>query len=284
MKQQFFGVSGLTATSANHICNLAKEAYEKLEAKLNSTSFVKETITIIGSISETEVKLSQAGLLSQAPDILKEICEYKSLIAWFREAIKEKDNLFKENRNYHSQEYWDTHLNKPQREDYLTEEDIINSWTVKEQEEYLSLETLCAVVGKYIHPNGPLSNAKKELSRRINNPVTTENSGRDTIIRKYYADASEEEVNSLFFTLQRKHREVQARLNGIKHKIEISLREDQQAKDESYIQALSDWNKKLSELEVTDKLTRDAKHKEIESLKIVVPNNLKDIYDKLTSL
>lgn len=284
MKNQFFGVNGLTATSANHIANLAKEAYEKLEAKLNSTSFIKETITIIGSVSETEVKLSQAGLLTLAPNILKEICEYKSLIAWFREAIKEKDRLFKENKNYRSQEYWDHYNNRPEREEYLTEEDIINSWTVKEQEEYLSYETICAVVGKYIHPSGPLSNAKKELSRRINNPVTTECSGRDTIIRRYYADATEEEVNHLFFALQKNHREAQAKLNGIKHKIEISLREDQQAKDEAYIKSLSDWNKKLSELEVADKLTRDDKHKEIESLKIVIPNNLKDIYDKLTSM
>lgn len=284
MKAQYFGVNGLTSTSSNHIANLAKEAYEKLESKLNSTSFTKETITIIGSVSETEVKLSQTKLLSQAPNILKEICEYKSLIAWFREAIKEKDNLFKENKNYHSQEYWDHYNNRPERERYLTEEDIINSWTVKEQEEYLSLETLCAVVGKYIHPNGPLSNAKKELSYRINNPVTTECSGRDTIIRRYYADASEEDVNHLFFSLQKNHRDAQARLNGIKHKIEISLREDQQTKDEAYIQSLSDWNKKLSELEVADKLARDAKHKEIESLKIVIPNNLKETYEKLTSL
>lgn len=284
MKKQYFGESGLTSTSSNHMCNLAKEAYEKLEAKLNSTSFIKETIQIIGSVAETEVKLSQVGLLSLAPSVLKEICEYKALIAWFREAIKEKDRLFKENRNYHSQEYQDTYNNRPQREEYLTEEDIINSWTVKEQEEYLHYETICAVVGKYIHPNGPLSNAKKELSHRINNPVTTECSGRDTIIRKYYAEATEASVDNLFFSLQKKHREVQAKLNGIKHKIEITLREDQQAKDEAYIQALSAWNKRLSELEVADKLTRDAKYKEIESLKIVIPNDLKDTYNKLTSL
>ena len=284
MKRQFFGDKGLTATSANHIANLAKEAYEKLEAKLNTTSFIKETIQIIGSTAETAVKLSQAGLITLAPNVLKEICEYKSLIAWLREAIKEKENLFKANKLWVSDEYTEHMKNRPQCEDYLTEQDVIESWTVAEQEEYLSLETICAVVGKYIHPNGPLSKAKTELSNRINRPVSTECSGRDTIIRKYYPEATEEEVNALFFSLQRKHREAQARLNGIKHKIDMTIREDIQKKDEAYKKALQEFNNKANELLVADKLTREEKHKEIEALKIVIPNDLKSIYGELTSM
>ena len=284
MKQQFFGDKGLTSTSANHIANLAKEAYERLEAKLNTTSFIRETITVIGSTAETNVKLSQAGLITSVPDILKEVCEYKSLIAWLREAIKEKDRLFKENKTWVSEEYTEHTKNRPQCEDYLTEQDVIDSWTVKEQEEYLSLETACAVVGKYIHPNGALSIAKKELSKRINNPVTTECSGRDTIIRRYYPECTEEEVNNLFFSLQKNHREYQARLNGIKHKIDMTIREDIQKKDEAYKKALQEFNNKADELLVADKLTREEKHKEIEALKIVIPNNLKSVYDRLTSM
>lgn len=284
MKQQFFGDKGLTATSANYIANLAKEAYEKLEAKLNTTSFIRETITVIGSTAETNVKLSQAGLITLAPNILKEICEYKSLIAWLREAIKEKENLFKANKLWVSDEYTEHMKNRPQCEDYLTEQDVIESWTVAEQEDYLSLETICAVVGKYIHPNGPLSKAKTELSNRINKPVTTECSGRDTIIRRYYPECTEEEVNNLFFSLQKNHREYQARLNGIKHKIDMTIREDIQKKDEAYKKALQEFNNKANELLVADKLTREEKHKEIEALKIVIPNDLKSIYDKLTSM
>jgi hypothetical protein len=284
MKRQFFGEKGITSTSANHIANLAKEAYEKLETKLNTTSFIKETIQIIGSTAETTVKLSQAGLITLAPNVLKEICEYKSLIAWLREAIKEKENLFKANKLWVSDEYTEHMKNRPQCEDYLTEQDVVESWTVAEQEDYLSLETICAVVGKYIHPNGPLSKAKTELSNRINRPVSTECSGRDTIIRKYYPEATEEEVNCLFFNLQRKHRECQARLNGIKHKIDMTIREDMQKKDEAFKLALEEYNKKTSELLVADKLTREEKHKEIEALKIIIPNDLKVVYDKLTSM
>lgn len=284
MKQQFFGTNGLSSTSANHIANLAKEAYERLECKLNNTSFIRETITVIGSTAETNVKLPQVELLTSAPDILKEIYEYKSLIAWLREAIKEKERLFKENKSWVSDEYSEYIQNRPQCEEYLTEQDIIDSWSIKEQEEYLSLETACAVIGKYIHSNGPLSKAKTELSNKINKPVITECSGRDTIIRRYYPACTEEEANGLFFNLQRKHREYQAKLNGIKHKIDMSLREDALKKDEAFKKANQEFNNKVGELIIADKLTREKKHKEIEALKIVIPNNLKDIYNKLTSM
>ena len=284
MKTQYFGEVGLTSTSANYICNLAKESYEKLESKLNATSFLEEYITIIGARAETRVSLASKELLNTAPVMLKEIYNLKSLIAWLREAIKEKENLFKANKLFESEEYTILMANRPVRKDYLTEQDVIESWTVKEQEEYLSLETRCAVIGKYIHPNGPLSRAKKDLSFRISHPIVTECSGRDTIVRRYQAVTTEEEVDALFFSLQNKHRELQAQLNGIKHKIEVTLREDMQKKDEEYKLELEAYHAKLAELRESDKLTRIAKDKEIEALKIIIPNDLKATYDSLAKL
>lgn len=284
MKTQYFGEVGLTSTSANYICNLAKESYEKLESKLNATSFLEEYITIIGARAETRISLASKELLNTAPNMLKEIYNLKSLIAWLREAIKEKENLFKANKLFESEEYTTLMANRPVKKAYLTEQDIIESWTVKEQEEYLSLETKCAVIGKYIHPNGPLSRAKKDLSFRISHPIVTECSGRDTIVRRYQAVTTEDEVDALFFSLQNKHRELQAQLNGIKHKIEVALREDMQKKDEEYKLELEAYHAKLAELREADKLTRIAKDKEIEALKIIIPNDLKATYDSLAKL
>ena len=284
MKTQYFGEVGLTSTSANYICNLAKESYEKLESKLNATSFLEEYITIIGAKAETRISLASKELLNTAPNMLKEIYNLKSLIAWLREAIKEKENLFKANRIFESEEYTNLMANRPVRKTYLTEQDVIESWTVKEQEEYLSLETKCAVIGKYIHPNGPLSRAKKDLSFRLSNPIVTECSGRDTIVRRYQAITTEEEVDALFFSLQNKHRELQAQLNGIKHKIEVTLREDMQKKDEEYKLEFEAYNARLAELREVDKLTRIARDKEIEALKIIIPNDLKATYDSLAKL
>ena len=45
----FFGLEGLTMTSANHIANLAKEFTKVNERALNSVSFIETQLTIIGS-------------------------------------------------------------------------------------------------------------------------------------------------------------------------------------------------------------------------------------------
>ena len=64
----------------------------------------------------------------------------------------------------------------------------------------------------------------------------------------------------------------------------MTIRKDIQKKDEAYKNALQEYNNKTNELLVADKLTREEKHKEIEALKIVIPNDLKSVYDKLTSM
>ena len=56
------------------------------------------------------------------------------------------------------------------------------------------------------------------------------------------------------------------------------------SKDEKFKQLLEAYNAKLSELREEDKLTRIAKDKEIEALKIVIPNNLKETYNYLRKL
>ena len=52
----FFGAEGLTTTSANHIANLAKEAYQSLESKLNTAVFYTTEIGILGSSASNTLK------------------------------------------------------------------------------------------------------------------------------------------------------------------------------------------------------------------------------------
>ena len=44
----FLGTEGRTATSANHLCNLAKEHYQHLEKMLTNQSLVTKTVSIVG--------------------------------------------------------------------------------------------------------------------------------------------------------------------------------------------------------------------------------------------
>lgn len=282
--KNFFGPQGLTSSSADHLCNIAKNLYESLETKLESTNFLEEYITIIGAQAETKVALASKEILTTAPDILKKIAELKSFIAWFREAIKEKERLTQENEFYCSQERLDHMKTCPSREKSITREQIIESWTIKEQEEYLSLQTRAAVIGKYIHKNSPLAKAKTELSKRINKPIVTECSGRDTIVRRYQPVATENEVDRLMIQLQNEHRSLEARINGIEHKIDTEIREDKLKKDEAYAKASMAYNHKLQQLTEADSIAKLTKDKEIENLKIVIPNDLKEIYEFLNSL
>lgn len=282
--KNFFGPQGLTASSADHLCNVAKNLYESLELKLESTNFLEEYITIIGSQAETKVTLADREILTTAPSILTEIAKLKSFIAWFREAIAEKDRLAKENEYYVSQEKLDHMAISITREKYLTRDDIIESWSIKEQEEYLTLQTKAAVIGKYIHKGAPLAKAKTELSKKINKPIETECSGRDTIVRRFVPVATEKEVNKLYAQLQNEHRSIEARLNGINHKIDVALREDKLKKDEAFANAKAAYNHRLQELNEADSIAKLTKQKEIEDLKIVIPNDLRETYEYLSSL
>lgn len=278
-RKAFFGPEGLTMTSANHVANVAKEYYESAEAKLRATSFVEESIQIIGSIDPTLCKKGTPNIIEDAVGLLTEVAEAKSLIAFIREAIKEKDRLLREAKMYVSEEY--ANCLAPERKPYLTREDIIASWTTGEQEKYLSLETLAAVIGNFIHPDKPLSLARTRLHRAMQESISAELKGRDTIVRTLSACRSEEEVEKLFFDLQKWHRSVEAELNGLKHKIDVALRENEMQVDNEFNQAYQEFSAKQQKLwnEVVNH--RRAEQKRIEDLKIVIPNRLKPVYDRI---
>jgi hypothetical protein len=284
MKKSFFSDQGLTSRSADHICNLAKASYEDLEIKLKSTTFVEEYLSIIGHKEETIVSYATRDILTEAPEMIKQIYKLKSLVGWLREAMKEKTRLYEENKNFVSEETRLFTINRPQKEAYLTREELVEQWDVKQQEDYIACKTLCSVIGNYIHPDKPLDKAMKELSKRINKPITTEISGRDTIIRRFQVATTEEEVKELFFSLQKWHREVQARLNGMEHKLDVQVREDIRAKDEAYKAALNTYHATLEELLEKDSLERLKREEEIEKLKIVIPHDLYETYEYLNNL
>ena len=66
------------------------------------------------------------------------------------------------------------HPKLPKREDYqfVGLDDILATLSVKEREEYYALETKCAVIGKFMYPDGSYSKARKELQQKIVLPVT----------------------------------------------------------------------------------------------------------------
>lgn len=284
-KRAFFGENGLTQTSANYICNKAKEFYQDVETKMANIKFYNTELSIIGGErSKTISKGSTVGSLNVIPEMIKDIYEAKALIAFLREAIKEKAALYTKCQDYVSDELKNHYTKCPQLEAYLTKEDIINSWSIKELEHYINLETECAVLGSIIHPNGSLNRARKDLINKMVNPTDVAASGRDTLIYDYIPLVSIESVDKTFFNLQEKHREKQAELNGILHKIEVTIKNDTLAKDTAYHNAKKAYDDEYLQLLRASNLKKQELCKEVDALKIVIPNNLKDIYNKISNL
>lgn len=93
----FLGESGLTSSSANHLANVAKEAYLEIEKSLKDFVLYTKSVSLISSQDEKMVREGvNENYLAGFEAKLDEVAQYKSLIAWLREGIKAKENLYNE--------------------------------------------------------------------------------------------------------------------------------------------------------------------------------------------
>lgn len=281
----FFGENGLTSTSANFIANKAKELYDMPQRILGNIKFTDYSICVPGTGQQAyEVKEGMTlDQLDKSINAIDSIGELKALISWLREAIKARENMLAEiqkvswafivaNLGYDAPE-------QPRRIQPMTQDEALATLSIKERCRYYTLEAQCANLGKIIHPDGPLSNALKNVKSKILNPISTRGEGRDLTITKYSASIDPAEVEKRMMVLQEKHRSYQAELNGIKHKLEVMVQEDTAKKQSEFTNAYSEWTKEINRLE---QVAEEARLKELEiarGLKIVIPDALRKAYD-----
>lgn len=294
-KKAFFCPDGLTSTSANHYANLAKEAGRAKANYLANVQFYSEGVSVIGT--EDGGIIRDGSKPDDLPKILRtidEIAQLNSLIAFFREAIKEKERLGNEAANWRDEqaradfdERYKT-CKKPVKGVYLTEDGVKSCWSVGEQEKYLSLEAEAAALGKYIHEDGCISKARVALMDKVMNPKSVNVAGRDTIIYDYIPTVEPDDVDKMFFRLQARHRAVQAELNGMKKRIEDAIAADKLRVDEEYRNALAKWNaeeqaydREQQQIVAAESIERQRLQQEVAALKIVVPNRLKNVFEML---
>ena len=275
----YFGKEGLTSTSANSIANRAKHSYEALESKLNAISFFEEKISLIGT-DEVNSKVAFNYDAETIEKDLQEIALAKGFCAFLREAIKEKDRLFKEINDFVLPEI--KNLKFPEMEPVITEEDVINNMSVSEREHYLTLETLAAVYGKYIHPGQPFAKARQDLMDAIAKPVIVNANGRDTVITKRNPVTTIDFVNKTLNTLLVKHRSFEAELNGIKNSIEEKIHQDEIEKHHKCSVAIEEYKIQMEQLNEKMRKIVDARTEEVTRLKFVIPNKYKELYETLS--
>ena len=284
MENVFFGENGLTSTSANFIANQAKEYVESLKEYLSTTNFLDSTIELIGSDKET---LSKKGFsseeLQRIEKVLNSIVSAYSLIAWLREALKAKENIGKQLREMTIDD-WARENNialpkYPEAPSKLSEEDVISEWSVKDRNRYLTAQTFCSVYGKYIHPNGDFSKARKEFLNKKFNSIEYTECGSNTIIHRYTPTVDESLIESTFKNLQFKWRENQAIVNSYRHKIDTTIEDNYTNNVAEYRNEFNKITEKLDSYRVQFKEYIENKTKEASALKIIIPNDLKTIYE-----
>lgn len=280
-KSIFFGTTGLTSTSANTVANWAKEYV----AKTPSISLVTESIKVIGSDDLTVVSLGDTEINTA---YLKTKAKAYSLIAWLREAIKAREELAASVMRLTVSDYCKMKGIEepitPEQDIPLTEKEYWDAQPLKERNRYYELETELSVLGKFIHPAGDFSDARKYLNECLKNPITVTENGRDTIIRYYKPSIDPAKVEEVFFELQKKHRELQSQLNKMKYECEKAVSESSDASLIKYSKEFEAYRNKREQL--TNELNKykfDQKA-ELMKLKIVIPDSLQDIYQIITNL
>lgn len=279
----------LSSTSANHIANLAKEYIQGVETQLNNVCFFNAEVSLVGSTGTSIIQTGGTSeVLNDLQSLLEGVAQAKSLIAWLREGIKAKENLMKDLQNT-SLEDWceENEMVKPEAPNYghvLTEVEYYASLPIKERNRYYQLETEAAVFGKYIHPNGHLSDAREELKDKLQHPHEVDGKGRDALIYTYTPTVNVAEVDNVFFELQKKHREVQAQLNAMKYSCEQAINESTSKVNSEYMVASQKYQAELKDILGAFKTWKDAKSQEYSKLKIVIPNSLLGIYNTINSL
>lgn len=272
----FFGESGLTTTSANHIANIAKEKYQLLLKQLETITLYNTNIGLIGS--EKQPVSYGVETLSNVKPSLETIAQLKSLIAWLREAIKAKERLFEDVK---SENFGLVAPVRPICENVMTEDEYVATWSIKKRNRYYFLETMCATIGIYIHPNGAFAKAREEYMNILTNRLKVVGQGRDTTIYEYVPSIDSEEVENTFMALQSEYRTYQAELNSLKYEIEEAIRSDNLAKSNKYSSEMQNYEASLENYNAEIKTLRLKENERISNLKIIIPDSLQKIYQEV---
>ena len=285
----FFAEQGLTSTSASHIANMAKEMVQGIESELKGVCFYDTFVALIGTEAKNLVSKGwRNDDLAAVGDKLETIAKANSLIAWLREGIKRKSAMLEE---IGGADIYDWAKNngielpqEPNRRRLLDNDDIVAKMDIKERNRYFSLEAKAAVIGKYIHPDGKFSNARKSLAEKLNAPHMVSGEGRDTLLYDYVPSVDKDVVESTFFILQKKYREIQASINSIKHDIMVAMQNDRAEADAQYSRELAEYSIAYKEKVAAFNEWQRIETKRISELRIVIPDALKGIYEKVNEV
>ena len=297
MNNVYFSNEGMTSTTANFYANIAKELQNAATERLNNVKFFKTSVAVIGSADKQIMSEGNTTLDFILPD-LDLVSSYNAFCAWVREAIKEKDKQIVE-VNRMSMDDWasangievPSPPHAPKDPYVFTEQDVIDTWDINRRNKYLCLEAFAATFGKYIHPDGAFSKARKKTHTALNNPITKEGTGRDMVL--YYTEGTVDikQVDDLFMTLQDKYRGYEKELNQLKaeikevaNKVTCDNNDRYRIQLEDYRAAYYEYTAQCNSLRAQFNTWRTTEVERISKLKIAIPEALKPVFDAVKAI
>lgn len=293
----FTNEEGMTSTSAQHVSAMANVMVQDIKQHIMGLRLYEKSIRVIGDAEVTVETVNNT--LPEIAESVKRICKANALIAWLREAVKEREQAQK----YVSDMSLDDWMKKqgienpavpqpPQMprinfQDYNTILDT--GLTVKEYNRFVELNSALAVYGEMIHEKGLLTRQKSELARIMQNPTEVKESGRDTIITTYKVDVNiSTDIDNLYTELQSEYRKLQAEKNGIEAKFsnlamdyQTRKMDEWKAAKAQYDRDLTRVNSELVGIQTQMQEWKKQRMEELAALKIIIPNDLKVLYKEL---
>lgn len=295
MNNVFFKDGFLTSTEAQNICNVANEVIARLTELIDSVQFYNTSITSIVS-SDNEVCAGRGTTdIAWIQDAIIKIGQNNSLIAWLKEAIKNKNEAIAEVSAMCIQD-WSEYKNysmpkSPSRKATVTKEDVIKNLEATELNKYFTLQSKAAAIGKFIHETGSISRAKIMLNKVVAEPNKISGAGRDTVIYRYTPSVKVDDVDNMFLSLMSEHRNLNAQLNFIKakaveevNKQNIANEQEYQKARTAYSKEYNDWLDKTEDLQSRFNQYIITEKEKISKLKINVPDSLMETYKSIKAL
>lgn len=206
------------------------------------------------------------------------------------------------------------------KQEPMTIDDYMAELSVKDRNRMLLLEAKAAVIGKFIHEDGKLDKERKSLREVLSHPVGTHGEGASMLIYQFEPTVTQEFADEMFFRLAAEHRAIQAELNGMLAERDRTIEADKQAKAAEFQKATAEFSREMSVLQ--DKLSaylleeqrklskmqdeynawsmdqksrhqqlcadmetwKLAEAKRIAALGIIIPNELRPVYEWVNSL
>lgn len=285
---------GITASSAQSVCNILRVRAERVQSIIESFSFVRKTIESMSgeSIVLQDYVRPGEGTLE---NMFNELGGIHAFIAYLNEAIKAKKQEIVDIESGYELDY--SSLCKHYGEEvifpgsnYMVIPDELSFeqalkvvLTKSEYTTYLDAISKAAAIGKAIHKGGVMARHAEAVLQAKKNPATKEGTDKNLVIIR--VGGLQTDVSNHLESLQREHRKYVALQNAFENKVKEFLRDEEieanQIRKENQNltkQAIERRAAHYSQLTIRMKEEIEGKKDNINKLKIRIPKAFDSIY------